>query len=303
MRLTHSFDYARPVAQHCPELVSRGLKPEHRAELVNSWRSVLARALTQRFATLFMGDRLVVHVNEEEALTDGEVYSRQSAPATHCLLRCGDSEFPALMSISIPMALALTDRSFGGDGLVPSEVPEELPRSAAILVEQLACAVAAAVALASEEEAGGEMIARSENAGRLKPFGAGARCLSFSIQLGPQGREPWVVQLYFAEAVLEAMLPGEGCGLTQPAKRDDTLSGNGAPFSCIPMPLEAVLSEFDLSIDQLDRLAPGDELPIAIAREIPLRIGLHEVGRGVLGTSEDRISIRVTRVTQQGSVR
>jgi flagellar motor switch/type III secretory pathway protein FliN len=64
----------------------------------------------------------------------------------------------------------------------------------------------------------------------------------------------------------------------------------------MPLPLQAVLGEFELSLGQLEGLRPGDEIPLAIPVELPLRVGGEVFAHGRIGTFDNRMALRLTRL-------
>ncbi|MEO1221677.1 MAG: FliM/FliN family flagellar motor C-terminal domain-containing protein, partial [Pseudomonadota bacterium] len=73
------------------------------------------------------------------------------------------------------------------------------------------------------------------------------------------------------------------------------------PYGGVPLQLEAVLTEFELTLGKLEKLAPGDEIALTIPREMPLRIGGDVYARGVPGTFENHMALRLTSVTHHGA--
>ena len=185
-----SFADARPVAQHCAELTWRGPRPEERAEHLSAWCRYLAQDLAQELTQLFSGGKLKVSVAEPEIVTGQKVFDEIGAVALNSLLRCGSDERTMLLSLDYSTAVALTDLSFGGAGQVPDEPPANLPRSAAMLVEQCARLIAQTIAMSdtSSENAQGDVLVRSESVTRLKAFGAEADAALFRVQfsMGPE---------------------------------------------------------------------------------------------------------------------
>ncbi|KPP92585.1 Type III flagellar switch regulator (C-ring) FliN C-term [Erythrobacter sp. HL-111] len=312
------FRVRRP-ARHCDELVRRGPRPEERAGILALWRRDLALTLARELGALLPGDSLAVTVSEPELLRGSDALARIGPLAANSLLRCGDAERTALLSFTFATAIALTDRSFGGEGEVACGVPDgagaatavapdRLPRSAALLIDRVAAIVARALAAGSGDGANGAngtgigpeseagVILRSESAGRLKPFAPDAPAVLLTLSLAnAEGRE-WDARLALAERVFEALLPGTAAPRPARRARSARAGAAGAPFGAIPLALEGVLAEFELSLARLGRLAPGDTIALAVPGELPLRIGERVVGWGRLGTLGDRLAIRLTRL-------
>jgi flagellar motor switch/type III secretory pathway protein FliN len=305
-----TFAPARAAAVHCAELVGhslgRGPRPEESAALMAAWRRDLARLLADELAALLSGDRLDVSVSEPEPLSGADALRRIGPIAANTLLRVGAQSGAggetALLSLDFATAIALTDRSFGGDGRSGGTVPEALPRSAALLVDEAATMIAGAITRASFGDmppptgasAGGEVIVRSESAARLKPFALDAQTLLFTIAVANHEGCTWRASLAVAAERMGRLLPGDGRNRRAPGPRA-AATGMTAPFAAMPLPLHVVLAEFDLSLARLQSLAPGDTIPLAMGRQVPLMVGDTILGHGTVGTAEDRMAIRLTR--------
>lgn len=313
MRMGHDFAAARPAAQHCRELTAHGLgrgpRPEERAVLLAAWRRDLARLLAEQLSGVLSGDRLEVSVPEPESLSGSAVLARIGPVAANSLLRVGPGGDTALVSFDFATAIALTDRSFGGDGQLSGEVPDQLPRSAALLVDQIAATIAGAIARASlgdcvpaADAPDGEVIVRSESAGRLKPFDPDAPALLFTLAIANRDGCEWRCLLAVAEERMQRLLPAPGrtlplAGVRTRCQPADPLA---APFAGVPLPLHVVLAEIDLSLARLQTLAPGDMLPLAMSRQVPLMLGETTIAHGSIGTLEDRMALRLTRFPAEG---
>ena len=307
MRMGHDFAPARAAAVHCAELTThssgRGPRPEESAAMMAAWRRDLARLLADDLSGLLSGDRLDVSITEPERLTGADALRRIGPLAANSLIRCGASAETALLSFDFATAIALTDRSFGGDGRVSGHVPEALPRSAALLVEEAACVIAGAITAASHGDmpppagasTSGEVIARSESAARLKPFALEAQAFFFVIEIANRQGCTWRAALAVAGERMARLLPGGG-RRPRPRGPRGAASPFAAPFADVPLALHVVLAEFDLSLTRLQSLGPGDMIPLAMGRQVPLLAGETLVAHGSVGTAEDRMAIRLTRI-------
>jgi flagellar motor switch/type III secretory pathway protein FliN len=116
---------------------------------------------------------------------------------------------------------------------------------------------------------------------------------------------PWSARLALRADRLDDLLPGIGsaqAAAQETGHKTEPTSGSIGAFAAIPLPLEAVLAEFDMALGRLERLRPGDHIPIPVAREIPLRIGNRIVARGRVGTCEDRMALRLTSGIAKGAI-
>ena len=303
MRMGDTFVPARAAAVHCAELTTRGPRPEESAALMAAWRRDLARLLANDLSGLLSGDRLDVSVTDPERLTGADALRRIGPLAANSLIRCGATAETALLSFDFATAIALTDRSFGGDGQVTGNLPEALPRSAALLVEETATMIAGAITAASYGDmpppAGasmrGEVVVRSESAARLKPFALEAQALFFVIEIVNRQGCTWRANLAVAAERMTRLMPGMGRRARRSAQRAPA-TGMTSPFADMLMPLHVVLAEFELSLALLQPLAPGETIPLAMGRQVPLMVGYTLVGHGAVGTAEDRMAIRLTRI-------
>ncbi len=310
MRITHDFAGARAAAVHCAELTAhssgRGPRPEESAALLVAWRRGLARLLADDLSGLLSGDRLEVRIGEPETLSGAEALKRIGQVAANSLIRVGASGETALLSFDFATAIALTDRSFGGDGRIAGGMPEVLPRSAALLVEETATMIAGAITQASYGDmpppagtnAGGEVIVRSESAARLKPFALDAEALFFVLEITNRQGCTWRTTLAVAAERMTRLLPGGGRRNVRQRAARTSASGMAAPFAEVPLPLHVVLAKFDLSLARLQTLGPGDMIPLTMGRQVPLMVGETVLAHGSVGTAEDRMAIRLTRFPQ-----
>lgn len=317
MRMSHDFAAVRPAAQHCRELVTHGMgrgpRPEERGLLLAAWRRDLARITAEELSALLSDDRLDVSVPEPETLQGSAVLARIGPVAANSLLRVGLGGETALVAFDFATAIALTDRSFGGDGKLAGDAPDQLPRSAALLVDEIAATIAGAISRASLGDhapppgaaLGGEVIVRSESAGRLKPFDPDAPALLFDIAIANREGCEWRCLLALAEDRMARLLPAPGRAPQRAGTRvrREPTDPFVAPFAGVPLPLHVVLAEIDLSLARLQTLAPGDMLPLAMGRQVPLMLGDKLVAHGSIGTLEDRMSLRLTRFPAEGPAR
>lgn len=309
--MAEAFATARPQAQHCKALIKTGPRPEERAQILAAWRRDIGRELSQDLSELLSGARLVVALSDPETMAGSEVLSRIGPVAANSLIRCGRDDQTLLLSFNFATATALTDRSFGGDGKLPEDDSfEQLPRSAALLTDSAAKIIAQAIARVSfgagqassdgaERSLRADVIVRSESAARLKPFEPDALCAVLMLDIreegAPGGALSWKAMLAVPAERLEALLPGADGAAGNVASAAKPHSPQDAPFAEIPLELEAVLAEVEMSLLKLEHLAPGDHIPLAMPREVPLRMGDAVFAHGSLGTLDDRMALQVTR--------
>ena len=289
---------ARPLAQHCSELTWRGPRPEERAENLAVWCRDLGHELSQELGQLFSGGKLKVIVAEPETVSGKEVFEQIGPVAANSLLRCGEDDQTILFSLDYATAIAMTDCSFGGEGTPPEDAPEQLPRSAALLIENVGSLLAKTISRSggAAERMTGDVLVRSESVTRLKPFGEATAIALFSVLITSGEAAQWSAILAIAKDRLDGLLPGTSAGSGSKRHASSPSAEIADTFASMPLPLEAILSEFTIALNRLENLNPGDEIPIAIACELPLRAGDQIVAHGTLGTIENRMAMRVTRL-------
>ena len=122
------------------------------------------------------------------------------------------------------------------------------------------------------------------------------RCALFAVELNCDGKSAWQGVFALAADILDQLLPGMGAA---PNNRQPSSNRLAAPFATIPLSLRAVLAEVELSLVQLERLKPGDRIPIAVPRDVPLRIGTKTFAHGTVGTNQDQMALQLTRTTTE----
>lgn len=312
MRMAHDFGAVRLAAQHCPELVARGPRPEEREALIGAWRRELAQGLGETLGALLAMDRLRVDVSAPEWLIGSEVLTRIGPVAANSLLRCGrggaaGESAEVLLSIDHATVLALAERSFGGDGRVGEPSLDPLPRSALLLCDEVALLVASGLAQARRGEAvaaagegTGEVIIRSENAARLRALDPARSVVMFTLRLSDARGHEWRILLALAAERLDALLPAPGTAPLAAAVSGRAQRDPAAQFGGIPLSLCAVLAQFEITLGQLERLTPGDTFPLPAPRNVPLKLGETLVAHGSIGTLDDHLAVCLTQVPNQG---
>lgn len=308
MRMAHDFAPETVAAQHCAELVARGPRPEERAAAIAAWRRDLARHCANALGTLLSGDRISAEVAAPETLSGAAVLDRIGPVAANSLLRAdGLPEAAVMLTFDHATVLAMAERSFGGEGRVGAASFDPLPRSAQLLCDEIAGLIASALGAARlGETAGqaglpqGEVIVRSENAARLRPFDPAAPCAWIALRLRNDTGCEWTAHLALAEHHLGDVLPAPTAVAGSTPAASGQCSDPAAAFGTIPLGLRAVLAQFQLTLSQLDRLAPGDTIALNVPRAVPLQLGDALVAHGSIGTFEDHLALRLTHVPALG---
>jgi flagellar motor switch protein FliM len=212
--------------------------------------------------------------------------------AANSLHTAGSPDLPLLASVEAEAVLRMVDRAFGGRGDAPSPLPTAFPLSAELMVARLESIVAAAVAQAL----GGcpvQAVRRDGCIQQLAPFTDGETLGALTIEVDDPGRKPWTVTLAFPMSALEKLL-GEGERPTTKSQRQVQPNPANEPFGAVPLAVSAVLVDMRIGFAELSNLQPGQILPVAVARSVPLKVGDQTIAHGSIGEVDDRVAVQIT---------
>ena len=287
---------SRPLAQHCHELMGR--RPD--ATQLQASYAVLgedvAKLLGGGLAPLLGGALARVRCGAPEPVTVAELTEMAGPLAANCVIATGDTGGRLIATVAGGRALALTDRAFGGKGDMPDPLPEEFPFSAQLTVKQLEGAICEALSqsLSAVSPVSARVLRREPRFARLQAFPADAECLKLTFTVEEGTREPWDIVLAARADTLGSIVgDSQTARARKAAGKVRRRSAMEAPFADVPLELRAVLAERKLGAAIIASLKPGDTIPLAIARQVPLRLGTQELARGTIGTMDDRIAIRI----------
>jgi flagellar motor switch protein FliM len=285
----------RVAAQHCPELLRSNAAPVPVLPALGRLGDGVARALSLGLASLSAGDPPLVRNAAVREYTMAEL-AREIAPlAANSLLAVGSPDVPLLASIEAEAVLRMVDRAFGGRGEAPKPLPSAFPLSAELMVTRLEGVVAVAVGQALGIGAGVYSMRRDGAIGQLAPFVEGETLGVLTLEVDDPGRRPWKITLAFPRTMLMKLF-GEGERPAAP-KRARALQPNPAdePFGAVPLTISAVLVDMRIGFAALSNLQPGQILPVAVARSVPLKIGDKTIAHGTIGAMDDRVAVQITQ--------
>jgi len=285
-----AFVVDRVVARHCPELLAAAIPAAGALEAPAALLAErLARRLTGGLARLSSEPPLVRALPSRE-IAAGE--ADRDGLCSYAVLGIGAERQPALLTLAAEPVLRMVDRAFGGRGEVPDPLPAALPLSAELLVARLEGIAATALA-----EALGigpiEPLRRDSRLSQLAPFAAGTPLIEQSVEIEERGMPPWRLVFALPQPLLASLFAGrEPKPRTSPAQPDPA----SEPFGSLPVRLTAVLVDMPLSFSRLAALRPGDVLPVAVARNVPVKAGGRTIASGTVGEFEDRVALQLTSV-------
>jgi len=285
----------RMLAQHCPELLRSGdAAPVVLMPALSRLGEGVARALSTGLASLSAGEPPLVRSNGPRECAMAELGQAIAPLAANSLLAIGSPEMPVLASLDAEAVLRMVDRAFGGRGEAPSPLPGAFPLSAELMVSRLEGIVAAALGQALGMPGTVQPLRRDGCIVQLAPFPADEQLGVLTLEVSDPGRSPWKVTLAFPRSVLVKLI-GEGePSLPKPAR---TVHINPAdePFGQMPLTVSAVLVDMRIGFAELSNLQPGQILPVAVARSVPLKIGDKTVAHGTIGAMDDRVAVQITQ--------
>lgn len=294
MRPERPFIAQRVAAQHCPELL--GPTPPSASELapaLNALSARLALTCSSGLARLSSAEAPIVRPAAPCETTAARVVQDAPKLASHAVLAIGPERLPVLLSCAAAPVFRLVDRAFGGRGTVPDPLPATFPLSAELLILRLEQTIAAAL----QEALGGALdvtpLDRDTNLIAIAPFAAGETVIELSVTVEEPGCEPWTIALAFPQATSLSLFGGRE-RKAAPAGRQVVPDPTSEPYASLPIALTAVLVDMAVPFSRIASLRPGDVLPVAVARAVPLKAGERVIATGTIGEFEDRVAVQIT---------
>lgn len=291
MKPERSLKAAGLAASHCDTLFRQRAEP---ADLLPEFRQLgerLVRQLGPVLAAFGSGNALDVRISGFERMTGAALADAIGPLAANAVMAVGPGKSRLLFSIEGRALLAQLDLAFGGTGEIGGKLPATLPLSADLLAQRVEHGIAALLGQLLEAAEPAEIIERTGDYAVLAPFHGAEALAVLSFEVSEAGARPLTMRLAVQAADLAAILPSTGTRRRPPQRKADPLDG---PFADITLTLEAVLTEMRIPLSRIATLAPGQTLPIPVARAVPLRVGGTIVARGTIGELDDRVALQIT---------
>ncbi len=208
----------------------------------------------------------------------------------------------ALLVMDGRFTLEMLDLYFGGLGEAPPVLPTEFSPAAEALVERLGRSIAEPLAAAWEPVSRLDLTpGRVEiNAAMLSDFDAEDAVIVTRFGIAAASDKPVFVDLVYPVAALKpigASLNARVHGRTadpEPKWRTGlTRAAMGVRF-----PVRSVLAEPTMSLGALMELKEGDISPVSFGQFVPIMVGTHRLGTGVVGTQNGRAAICIHHLEQ-----
>jgi flagellar motor switch protein FliM len=290
-----SHEVRRVKASHSKDLLGTGPSLDELVPALSLIGERLSRALASGLAVLLGDDAPVVRVGMPMEGTLASLQADLEGLASHTLMAVGPEARPMLATFEAAPVFRLVDRTFGGRGEVPDPLPEAFPLSAELLIGRIEQTVAQALwdAFGGGAQHAVRTRGRDTSLRHLAPFDRREDLLQLSLEIEEEGFEPWSLSLAFPQATLAAIVtvPRHPRAAGRPAAAPDPAA---EPFASMPLPVKAVLVDMTMGFSRLSSLKPGDILPVAVARSVPLKVGERTVATGTIGELDDRVAVQVS---------
>ena len=297
MRPEHNFIAERALAQHCPELLRAEPSLGEALAMLDQAGQKLARALGPLLAPLLGGE--APQVRAETAKQGGsDALSAEIAPlAANSFLTAGTQLVPMLVSIEAEAVLRLVDRAFGGKGELRGGLPEAFPLSAELMILRLETLAIAALGMAFGLTWQGAIapLRRDGDLAALAPFAASTELAIQHFTIAEAGGNGWTLTLAMPLAALAGLCDRTAQSSPKSAETVAPVNPAEEPFGAMPLTLSAVLVDMAMPVSLLSKLAPGQVLPVTVARNVPLRIGTTTIARGTIGALDERVAVQITQ--------
>ena len=293
MRPEPTFIAERALAQHCPELFERGNDPSSDPlDAFGRLGTALARDVGASLAPLLGAEGLSFAATPPAKGDLARLAERIEPLAANSLLSIGGEGARMLVSIDAATVFEAVDRAFGGKGEVPSPFPEAFAPSSEMMARRLTARVTAMLCAALSFEADAVQVLRAHaSLASLEPFTADTPLALVSLVAERAGSSSRTIQLALPLAALASSVGEKSRKPPSPGAP----SAQHQPWSDVPLNLSAVLVDMRLPMSALAGLRPDVILPVAVAREVPLRVGATTLARGTVGTLDDRVAIQITQ--------
>ncbi|MBU6265996.1 MAG: FliM/FliN family flagellar motor switch protein [Sphingomonadales bacterium] len=303
MKPERAFIAERPLAQHCAELLRTGPDPVALLPLLGRMGERLARRLSGALAPLMGGEAPVVRCQSpREGTLETLAAAAMSPLAANSLMTMGAGRVPVLVSIDAEPVLRIVDRAFGGKGDAPMPLPEKFPMAADLMIGRLEALVTAQIAIAVEavapeaaQRAGALAFAPVRRDGalmQLEPFEADTPLAILPLEVEDDGLLPWALTFALPLAALPALF-GQASD-EAPAPVHPVANPWDAPFAELPLSVRAVIVDMRMPFSTIAALAPGQVIPVSVARSVPLQCGGVTLAHGAVGAVDERVAIQIT---------
>ncbi|MBO9516526.1 MAG: FliM/FliN family flagellar motor switch protein [Porphyrobacter sp.] len=250
----------------------------------------LARAIAPSLAAFSGGKAPEVRVESAVRMNGNDLAGKILPLAANSLLGPEEGAHRLLLSIDGAAILAQLDRTFGGTGEI-EVLPKVLPLSADLLAQRLEKMVTDALGQLVTDLGPLVIAERDSSYSTISPYRKAEALVVLTLEVDDGSLKPWTMTV----ATKAETLPSIVAAPSSPKRRERRKSGPlDDPFASVPLSVEAVLAEMRIPLSRLASFAPGQTIPIPVARAVPLRVGGTIIAKGTVGEFEDRAALQLT---------
>ena len=296
MRMDAQFDAAARAALHCDALVARAAQPADGLTGLARLGGAFAPRLAARLGPLFAAGEWEVACAPAEWIAGEALLERIGPQAGNMLLPVGDAGGRLFASVALlPLATRLARLFGGGAEEMVLRPGRKLPGSVSLLLARLGVAISQALGEGLDPAflRAGEPPRVEPDTGRLACFPPGTQAALLPLRLSSGEDAPLDLLLACRKSLLGRLLAHvQSEGAPAADATPECLSG---ALADIPLPLTARIAELSLPAQRLLGLAPGQVLPLALPRSVPLLVQGRKVATGAIGEQDDRVAIAIEK--------
>lgn len=290
----------RIAAQHCPELVRAAPGPDELMPLLQRAAERFARTLAPALVPLLGGGAAgKVPTVKAQAARKGDLsellmFSPDLAANSLLGVPGGAAPLPLLIALDAAAILRMVDRTFGGRGEAPSPLPDSFPGSADLMIQRFEGVIAQHLGAALSAGKGDPLqpLRRDSSLVALEPFARDEPLAAIEFDVGEPGGDSWLLTLALPFTTLSALFGAA----PRPARAvyHEPADPHSEPFSGVPLQLTALLVDMLMPMAVVAALQPGMVLPVAVARQVPLKAAGLTIATGTVGAADDRVALQIT---------
>lgn len=284
----------RPLARHSELLATRPPETGALVKALSECTSRLASALADELAELIGSARPAVTIDKVEKAPAAKVH-KVIPPVAANFQFASTGGAQVLASLDYHSALVLTDQMFGGRGDWAGVSPEKLPPSANMTLDRMIGGIGNALTTTFSLGEPMAIRARSDVLGKLITMRDAETFLTLRVAIALNDAKPWHIMLVLRQGHA-ALLLDETASAATATSTGDRRRPDAKPFANIPLSLTAVLARLNLPVSRISAMQPGDTIPLAIGRNVALRLADTEIARGEVGASDGALALRLTSV-------
>ncbi|MBN2973830.1 FliM/FliN family flagellar motor switch protein [Roseomonas aeriglobus] len=230
------------------------------------------------------------------------------------------AERDGLLTAWLPMAMAPTDARafvmfdggfvletldlfFGGTGERPRTLPSEFTPAAEAMIVRLGGMIAKPLTIAwgTMERLEFQPGNPEGSPAMLQGFDGDDAMIVTRFGLAARDGEPIFIDIVYPVAALKPFAPTLTGKVMSRSSVEPKWRGNLTRAAMnVRFPIRSVLAEPVMSLADLMELKVGDVVPVSFGQEVPVMVGKDRLGLGIVGTSNGKAAIRITKLNRDG---